>query len=284
MTTTGPIMPAPRFHQSKLRIALGTFVAIEAEASRPEDAICGVAAAFEAIATVERLMHPTRAGSDLAALAACPPGRPIPVHPWTFEVLELCRRMHETSEGAFDPCLDVAPGRMTDLDLLSDRYVVPNARTLIDLGGIAKGYAVDRAVQALRSEGCTRGLVNAGGDLAVFGNRPHAIICGSREGTGLLVELRDCALATSDAAGMNRPPEHRGYYHGLDRGAAVAGSVTVTAPRADVADALTKCLLLGGCALNESLLNTFGARRIDQKASPSPRSNREKSLLSSNHW
>jgi len=255
-------MPSPSYVESKLRIALGTFVAIEAQASRPGAAIRGVAAAFAAFATVERLMHPTRAGSDLAALADCPPGRALSVHPWTFDVLELCRRLYESSQGAFDPCLDIASGRMSDLEILTDRRLVPRARLCVDLGGIAKGYAVDRAVQALRAAGCSDGLVNAGGDLAVFGERQHAIVCRTAEGVGMLFELRDGALATSDTAATERPPEHRGYYHGLDRRAAVQGRVTVTAPRADVADALTKCLLLGGAARNADLLQAFGAKQI----------------------
>jgi len=58
--------------------------------------------------------------------------------------------------------------------------VIPHAPVHIDLGGIAKGYAVDRALMALRTAGCRGALVNAGGDLAVFGNRKHP----SSSGTG----------------------------------------------------------------------------------------------------
>jgi thiamine biosynthesis lipoprotein len=250
------------YTESKLRVALGTFVAVDAEAARSDVAGRGIEAAFEALSTVERLMHPSRPGSDLSALAECPAGRPLSVDPWTFEVLELCKRLHECSNGAFDPCLDLAPGRMDDLDLLDGRQVLPHVRMRIDLGGIAKGYAVDRAVQALRSAGCSGGLVNAGGDLAVFGDRAHAIVCRGAVGADTLVELRNCALATSDADDIARPSQHRGYYHGLDRSAAVSGRVTVAADRTDVADALTKCLLLGQRAANETLLNMFGARQI----------------------
>ena len=49
----------------------------------------------------------------------------------------------------------------------SVRYRRPGVK--IDLGGIAKGFAVDRAVDVLQEHGLTRGLVNAGGDLAAFG-------------------------------------------------------------------------------------------------------------------
>src|SRR5271163_3162390 len=90
---------------SRLRIAMGTFVAIETQACDPGVAERGVGAAFEAIATVERLMHPVRAGSDLAALASCQPGTPLTLHRWTWDVLELCQRLHRLSLGGFDPCL-----------------------------------------------------------------------------------------------------------------------------------------------------------------------------------
>jgi thiamine biosynthesis lipoprotein len=253
---------APSYVESKLRVALGTFVAVDAEAADRNDLKRGIAAAFDAVSTVERLMHPTRAGSDLAALAECPAGRPLTVHAWTFEVLELCRRLHGASQGIFDPCLDSAPGRMADLDVGPECKVVPRVRMRVDLGGIAKGYAVDRALSALRDAGCTRGLVNAGGDLAVFGERSHTGICRAPGGGAAFVEIRDAALASSDTGDFARPVEHRGYYHGLDRGAAVSGKVTVSAPCAAIADGLTKCLLIGGAALNGTLLSEFDAKQI----------------------
>src|SRR6202034_3210699 len=96
-------------------------------------------------------------------------------------------------------------------------------------GGIAKGFAVDRAIDALRASGCDGGLVNAGGDLAAFGTRTHPIVRVNPDGSGCLVELRDAALAASDAEQPGRPREHRGYYHGANRRRRVAGSATVMA-------------------------------------------------------
>lgn len=248
---------------SRLRVALGTFVAVDAEAGSPGIARHGIAAAFEAIASVERLMHPTRAGSDLAALAACAPGTPLSVHPWTWEVLHLCRRLNSASLGIFDPCLETAPGRMADLHFEPADRILARVPVRIDLGGIAKGYAVDRAVGALQAAGCIGGLVNAGGDLAVFGTGNRSILCTTPRSAGVCVELRNAALATSDAAETARPTEHRGYYHGVDRSRAVAGRVTVLAARAAVADGLTKCLLSADRALQGTLLHAFGAKQID---------------------
>jgi thiamine biosynthesis lipoprotein len=250
---------------SRLRLALGTFVAVEAEAQRAEFAQRGINAAFAAISLVERIMHPTRPGSDLAALRANQRGAAIPVHEWTWEVLELCQALHVRSHGVFDPCLSTAPGRMTDLELLPGHRVRPRAVTHVDLGGVAKGYAADRAIAALRSEQCEAGLVNAGGDLAVFGARARQIVCRGPHGSHIRVELQNAGLATCDTRAPAHPSEHRGYYHGVHREAAIAGHATIIASRAAIADALTKCVLADSleATLNGELLRIYGATQLD---------------------
>jgi FAD:protein FMN transferase len=253
---------------SRMRVALGTFVAIEAEAASNLAAETGIAAAFAAIVEVDRLMHPSRPGSDLALLARAPRGVALAVHPWTWDVLELSRRLGEWSRGAFDPCLGSAAGRLADIELSRRGYAVPHAQVHIDLGGIAKGFAVDRAIDALRASGCSGGLVNAGGDLAAFGTRTRHIVRMNPDGSSGLVELKDAALAASDTEQAARPAEHRGYYHGADRRRSVAGSATVMARSAAVADALTKCALVGACTLERPLLEAFGARVLH--AAPRP--------------
>jgi thiamine biosynthesis lipoprotein len=251
-----------------MRIALGTFVAIEAEARSPVTER-GIAAAFAAIAEVDRLMHPSRPGSDLALLARAPLGVAVELHRWTWEVLELSRRLGEWSRGAFDPCLETAAGRLADIDLSRRGYAVPHAQVHVDLGGVAKGFAVDRAIDALRASGCEGGLVNAGGDLAAFGTRTHRIVRLNPDGSSRLVELRDAALAASDTEQPARPTEHRGYYHGADRRRCIAGSATVMARSAAVADGLTKCALAGACELERTLLEAFGAVLLHSAPRPS---------------
>jgi thiamine biosynthesis lipoprotein len=238
---------------------MGTFVAIEAEAPTEEIAQQSIAAAFAAISLVERLMHPFRRGSDLAALADSAPEVPLAVHPWTYQVLEFSRHLNQSSLGIFDPCVGTSPARITDLELQAAHRIVAHRPMRIDLGGIAKGYAVDRAIDALRDAGCTAGLVNAGGDVAVFGPRIRKILCGEPHCLRFEVDLRDGALASSDASCASRPAEHHGYYHGANRSLSVSGRVTVLAGRAVVADGLTKCLLAGDHALNRTLLRKFGA-------------------------
>ncbi len=252
-----------RYGTSRLRIAMGTFVAIDAEANTHAQAQAGMKAAFAAIAEVERLMHPSRLGSDLQAIRQSPLGVPVLVHPWTWRVLALSQRLNQLSRGAFDPCLPAAEGRIADLALLPPGSVIRHRPLSIDLGGIAKGFAVDRAVEALRNAGCHSGLVNAGGDLAVFGecSRPILIRAGNNA-AGEFVALENAALATSEVCSATQPSEHRGYYHGVDRREIDSGAVSISAPSAAVADGLTKCLLADDSASHAELLEAFGARQV----------------------
>lgn len=247
---------------SRLRVALGTFVAVEAEAADEPAAERGIAGAFEAVACIEALMHPHRPGSDLLSLSESPPGTVLSIDARTWELLELCRELHRVSEGTFDPCLDLAPGRMTEIELLDGGRVRTHAPVRLDLGGIAKGYAVDCAIKALRAAGCEGGLVNAGGDLALFGGGGRMLYCGAPHGPGTAVYLRDAALATSDTNSPSRPTQHRGYYDGSSRQRAISGRVSVIAPRAAVADGLTKCLLAADGVPTQPLLEAFGARQV----------------------
>jgi thiamine biosynthesis lipoprotein len=245
---------------------LGTFVAIEAQTRDAVLTLRAIDAAFAAVLKVQELMHPTR-GTDLAALSACPSGTPLKVHRWTWQVLELCCQLNRASRGAFDPCLAEADGRMTDLHLLPADIVIADAPLRIDLGGIAKGFAVDRAIDELRAAQCIAGLVNAGGDLAVFGDRSREITCGGNASDCVRVELRDAALATSDASigaalSGSRPAEHRGYYDGRSRRAAISGRATVIAGRAAIADGLTKCVLTMPPGSHAALLESFAARQV----------------------
>jgi FAD:protein FMN transferase len=269
--------------RSRLHVAFGTFVSVEAESHDPALAERGAAAALQAIGIVEQRMHPTRAGSDLCRLGAASAGDCVSVHPWTWQVLALSARLNTCSDGIFDPCLHDAPGHIRDLELEGGTRVWVHAPVAIDLGGIAKGFAVDRAVEALQSAGCKTGLVNAGGDLRVFGPRLRPVVLREPEGDCVL-ELAEAALATSEANAAGRPLQHRGHYHGGSGLTAAGGRVTVIGREAAIADGLTKCLLFLDDRASLELLARFDARRLGaQNASPIPRSSRLKSLLYSNH-
>ncbi len=170
-------------------------------------------------------------GSELSRLNA---GEEFQPHPWTRAVLRAARKFAAASAGVFD--VAAAGG--------------------IDLGGIAKGFAVDRAVAALRRAGATSGMVNAGGDLRVFGDEPQVVHVRHPLQPGKIAGqlfLRERAIATS--ASYFFPSLYDGR-----SGAPVPADVSVTVAATDcmTADALTKIALVlrADCA---PLLDRFGA-------------------------
>jgi thiamine biosynthesis lipoprotein len=86
-----------------------------------------------------------------------------------------------------------------DLDLLPDNRARWRRKGWVDLGGIAKGYAVDCGIAALRARGTASGIVNAGGDLRCFGapQPVHVRHPSAPSAVMLLGWLADAALASS---------------------------------------------------------------------------------------
>lgn len=250
----------------RLRVMCGTLVAIEAAASSETAALAAIELAFDALGAVDRLMHPSRAGSDLARINGARRGEAVPLDRSTWSVLQLARRVHAASGGAFDPCLPLRPGQLPDLELSEaadgKHYWARCRRPLcLDLGGIAKGYAIDCAIGTLLEARCVTGLVNAGGDLRVFGERAETILLRHADGICEPRLLKNAALAVSDTESERRPSEHRGYYWRAGR-PVQRPHAAVLAPEAAVADALTKCVLLGARAQAAHALRAFGAMEL----------------------
>ena len=201
--------PSPTI--SRARPLLGTLVEVRvAPCPRAEAAL---ERAFGAIERVHRAMSAQESTSDIARLRA---GRRSALDPWTRRVLERAEEIRIASGGLFD-CQ--ACGYALD--------------------GIAKGFAVDRAVEALQAEGVTSGVVNAGGDLRVFGERYEEIYVRPPHQPDTLVHiggLKEGAIATSGAALIVDPRSSRAR--------ARAAGASVLAADCVTADALTKpCLL-----------------------------------------
>jgi FAD:protein FMN transferase len=248
----------------RARIVMGTTVAIETGAASRAQAAAGIEAAFAAVAVVNERLHPDQAGSDLVALRSGPPGTSVPISPETFDVLRVARQLWAASAGVFDPCLPESPGRMGDIELREGRApcTIAHAPVRLDCGGIAKGYAVDRAVRALRAAGCTAGMVNAGGDVRVFGAIPAQLLLREPDATFRPVTLHNAALATSEREAGNRPSGHQGYYRRVGQDPGGESRAVVRAARAILADALTKCVLLCRPQESRELLARFGADRV----------------------
>jgi thiamine biosynthesis lipoprotein len=145
-----------------------------------------------------------------------------------------------------------------ELDPVSSTARLPAKGMEVDLGGIAKGYAVDRAVEVLKSAGVVRAVVNAGGDLFVLGGAsecPEGIHVGIRHplAEGKLLgwtAVREGAVATSGSYENYFIKDGRVYSHIIDPGTGypVEGvlSATVLASTAMEADALATAFFVMG--------------------------------------
>lgn len=208
----------------RMRPLLGTFVEIHARAPAAL-AEPGIEAAFSAIDEVQRQMSFFDPDSDLSRINLHAWRKPVAVNPSTFRVLLLARHVARDSKGLFDFTVGgrlVRDGRLPDhgfhaldgegwdaLELLPRLRVRLKRPVVLTLDGIAKGYAVDAAVQALLAHGVTRGVVNAGGDLRLFGPDPVPIAV--REASGSIASLgtfRNTAMATS-AVGLSLEDQAR---------------------------------------------------------------------------
>jgi len=257
----------------RARPLLGTFVEIAVDGQTFDAAEAAVEAAFAAIATVHRLMSFHEAGSDVSRLNRGAASGPVRVHDWTCQVLEAARDLHRRSGGMFDisvaPALQrlgLLPGGHDRIQLLAEnrvRFADPSVK--IDLGGIAKGFAVDRAVEVLLGRGIAEGLVNAGGDLRVFGPRSHAVdIRDPRQPDRPLYRVALCNAALASSAGRFDPVRsHSALFSGVIDPAtampvrAISGA-TVCGPGCMVADALTKVVMNAGEGA-AAILEHYGA-------------------------
>lgn len=255
------------------RPLLGTFVTIEVEDdAQPEDALQAmVDVAFGRLASVGSLLSFHDTASEIARLNACAHTHPLPVHPWTREAIEKALDLSRGSGGIFD--LTVVPSRQRtgflppsgeagkgergswrDIELLDDGRVRFHRPLQIDLGSVAKGFAVDKAVEYLASQKLRRASVEAGGDLRVTGEpslaAPLLHLRDPRAASGqfLAVPMRGPAVATSAAYAANRRRYLKlGSLLHPRTGRALKNNVSVSlfAPTCLLADALTRVVLYG---------------------------------------
>lgn len=263
---------------------LGTLVGIEVSGLSPAQLARAVDRAFAAVARVHQAMSFHEPGSELSRLNRAAHAGPVPIGGHLRRVLRAACRMSALTDGRFDvtvapalvrwgylpPVPDgvAATGTWRDIAFCADGTVRFARPLLIDLGGIAKGYAVDLAIASLRRSGVPQACVNAGGDLRFYGRESRRIGVRDPADPGqvrLLPPLLQGAVATSCVADTRRR-HGRGWRSPLvdprrGRAWADAGSVTVVARSCLYADALTKPVAIdpGAC---ESVLRRLQAQAL----------------------
>ncbi len=291
------------------RVVMGTFARVVAVAGNGRTARRCIEAGFGELEWIDDLMSDYKDDSELSRVNRQAYEQAVPVSSELFEVLERSLDFSRETEGAFDitvgPLVDLwraagergeAPSEgekaeaearvgyeklILDANALTVRFKVEEMR--IDLGGIAKGYAIDRAVEAMRAQGASGGMVDVGGDMRFFGRpteKEEWMIglqdpskagedttgemteiggAGVRAGAPLMVlKLGDSAVATSgDYRRFVRVGGKR-YGHIIDtkkgQGADKLSSVTIIAPTAMEADALATAVSVLGAEKGLALI------------------------------
>lgn len=248
------------------RPLLGTYVEIRVDHPDADLAPAAVDAGFAAISRVQRLMSVFDPDSDISRINRMAHHKPVVVHSWTREILEFAGELHARSGGLFDcgiapqlvacgllPPDDAPAGASSIANVHFTRAgrVICTTPTRLDLGGIAKGFAVDRAAEAMLSAGAEGGMVNAGGDLRVFGSSEEAIYLrdpANPEQLRFAGHLRDGACATSATYYSRRDHGGREVSALIDprtrQPLITRQSFSIIAQRCVVADALTKVLAI----------------------------------------
>ena len=279
-----PDSPAALACHEETRMAMGSAATVRAcgpdRSALPEV----VSAALDEVDRIDRLMSHYRTDSPLSRLNREAADGAVAVEPELFDFLAECLRWSRDSDGAFD--VTVGPlmkawgffrheGRVPQqreiqsaLALVGHRHVVLDREhgtvrfdrpgVELDLGGIGKGYAVDRVVALLRRQGIGSALVNLGGSSVYgLGAPPGAEawqvgiqdpVDPGRE--ALCVALRDRALSVSGGYARHFEKDGVSYSHIMDprTGRPVQGalSVAVLSASATDGDALDNVLFVQG--------------------------------------
>jgi len=292
--------PARDKWMSREEAIMGTAVRVElwhADRERGEAALDDV---MREMHRIDRAMSPFKPESELSRLNRDAATGPTPVSSEMFELIERSIEFSELSGGAFDvtfasvgflfdyrsrikPTAEqiaaALPGiNYRHLRLDRGRRTIQFARdeVKIDLGGIAKGHAVDNCIALLKARGVAQALVMAGGDTRVLGDkrgRPWVIgVQDPRRKDAMVarIPLVDAAISTSGDYERYFESDGVRYHHILDpkTGNSAAGvrSVTIIGPDATTTEGISKSVFIKGTRARDSVRRVAaGHRRGDHR-------------------
>ena len=279
---------AAEWHRQQVDI-MGTRIAVELWHEDAQAARRCSEAVFTEMRRIDARMSTYRESSELSRINAGASDGAVEISAELRHLVERSLHFSRISRGAFDITyasvgyrydyrqrqqpdeawlgrqLSAVDYRHVELGDGSIRFRAPGVR--IDLGGIAKGYAVDRAVELLRGCRVARAMVSAGGDSRIVGDRDgRDWVIGIKhprnpDAIALRLPLRDIAVSTSGDYERFFIDDGERVHHIIDpktgRSAGLSWSATVIGPDAMTTDALsTTIFILGaveGLALIESL-------------------------------
>lgn len=275
------------------RILMGVQVRLVVYTADETTAETACRAAFERVAELEDCMSDYQTQSELMGLCAKAGQGPVPVSDALLRVLDYAQQVSQESDGAFD--VTVGPlvalwrtarktgalptvqaikeakanvgWRMMKIDRHARTVELMKSGMKLDLGGIAKGYAGDEAIEVLRKHGVRSALFEAGGDIVVSDAPP-----GRR---GWMIDspfhdqelvLSNTAISTSGDTAQYVEIGGRRYSHVVDPKSGLGLSehfmATIVAPRGITTDALSTAATLVGRQRGEALCRRFGVKRF----------------------
>lgn len=285
----------PRLYK-ETRAALYTVVSVTVSAESEASAKAAVDAAFSEMERVAALLNFYSEASEISKVNRQAGLSPVAVSAETLDIVGKALSVSVLTDGAFDVTVGpvvrlwdfkngVIPARAAlakalsavgfqniALDAAGGTVRLSRKEMQIDLGGILKGYAADRAVEVLREKGIRSGVVAVGGEVKAFGMRPD----GEHWNVGIrnprqkgaddeilaTVRLSDQAISTSGDYEKSFTRDGILYHHILDprTGFPAAGcrSVTVVAPESALADALATGIFVLGPEKGLSVLEKNG--------------------------
>lgn len=277
--------PASAHLIDRARVSMGSEVRLTAWTTDDAAAVAAFEAAFDEFDRLDRLMSVWKDNSEILQLNQAAGSHPVPLSDDVRSVLRTSLQIGDWTGGKFDvtfaaladlwkfdhdqdnrvPASADIARRLPLVDytalVLDDRAgtgFITRAGMRAHLGGIGKGFAVDRAVRLLRSRGFTDFMVQTGGDMYVAGrrgDRPWRVAIrdprGAADSAFAALSLTDAAISTSGDYERFFIKDGRRYHHILDPDSGVpaglARSVTIVAPRSVFADALaTGVFVMGG--------------------------------------
>ena len=278
------------------RTLMGTIWRIEVEDSgRPEPARQAVQAAYAELDRIDRMMSEWKPESPISQVNAAAGKGPVEVPGELVDLLKRSIEYSRRSGGTFDvtwrgmgkiwhfddsftvPSREAVEAARKHIDyrkisIDGNRVSIP-AGTNIGLGGIAKGYAVDRAGQVLRRAGFANWLVDGGGDILVAGTRAGQSwrlgVQDPRSEHGNLIgvaEVKDRAFVTSGDYERFRIVGGVRYHHIIDPRtgwpADAASSVTILAPSAEQGVVFAKVVFILGAERGLKLAQAEGLEAL----------------------
>ena len=284
----------------RARLSMGSEVRLTAWTADESRAVRVFEQVFDEFDRLDRLLSVWHSESDVSRVNADAGRARVHVASETLEVLRAAQQVSEWTEGKFDVTFGALSGlwkfdhdqdnripsvadvrarlplvdfRAIELDSTSRTVFLRRAGMRVHLGGIGKGYAVDRSAAMLRAEGLNDFLIQSGGDLYAAGRRgDRPWRAGIRDPRGpatqvfATLDVHDETFSTSGDYERFFMHDGRRYHHILDpdigEPARGSRSVTIVAKNAVLADGLsTGVFILGpqaGLALIEKLPDVEG--------------------------